>query len=126
LTITTARRLVVSRTNAGGIAVREQSPDRSVPYGGRLVGYTVRGHDGWLACHRGDDGELWGTCAGATAEAVEILLRATLDMPLTPEEPCIWCGMDPETPFCCGGNHPARWALMAELANAPEITFGGA
>jgi hypothetical protein len=122
--IITRRRLVVSQVAGGGMQVRELSPDASVPYGGRLVGYTRSNLIGWVAAWNLDDYSE--TADVASAEQAEELVRAKLGMPGRPELPCQWCGMDPESPWCCGGNHPDRRVAAAGLSQLPVIVMGGA
>lgn len=109
-------RLVVSRTSAGGIAVREPAP-----LGGRLLGYTVPGHTGWVACVRAAN--TWAAQAEATAEAAEKALRGELRMP----------GTDPLCPICdevvggawCDGRCDDN-ADVTYWAGLVDVTFGGA
>lgn len=101
---------VVSRTTAGGIAVNERSHGTA---SGRLLGYTVPGHSGWVACVRA--GETWAAAPATSTQDAERLLRAELRMPPRPEVPCCWCAMDPESSFCCGGDHTDRHALLRQL-----------
>lgn len=112
---TTNARLVVSRTTAGGIAVREHRT-------GRLLGYTVPAHTDWVACVRA--GETWAASHEVDPDAAEKALREELDMPARPAAPCPWCCMDPESADCCGGDHPDAHALAAEFDDAPEIYLG--
>jgi hypothetical protein len=104
-------RLVVSQVAGGGVQVRELSPDASVPYGGKLIGYTRKDLIGWVAAWRLDGYSE--TADVASAEEAEALVRENLGMPARAELPCQSCGMDPESPWCCGGTRPDRHMAAA-------------
>lgn len=117
-------RYVVSRTTAGGIAVRALADA-----GGHLLGYTVPTRDFWVACIR-PDGEFgpatpWPTSQQRTADDAEKVLRAELGMPDRPTELCPWCAEDPESSDCCHGNHPDAYAALAAYYATPEIGYVG-
>lgn len=105
-------RLVVSRTTAGGIAVREPAPSS------RLLGYTAPFLTGWAACVRA--GATWAAQTEATAEAAEKALRAELRMPER-DAFCPICEEETGGPWC-DGTHPELAVIEADVV---DVTFGG-
>ena len=112
--IVTTARYVVSRTTAGGIAVREAAAD-----GGRLLGYTVPAASCWVATVR--YGVSWASQAEPTPEAAEKALRAELRMPETSSF-CLICEEELGGPWC-DGTHPELTVIDSDLV---DVTFGGA
>lgn len=106
-------RLVVSRTTAGGIAVREPAPS------GRLLGYTVPGHMGWVACVRA--GEEWAAQSEPTPDAAEKALRVELRMPERLPV-CPVCEEEVGGPWCNGRHDDG--ADVTNWAELPDIYMG--
>jgi len=117
--IVATARYVVSRTSAGGMAVRELAAD-----GGRLIGYTVPGRDGWIACIRtGLDATPWAASQQQTAEDAEAALRIELGMPGR-SPACRVCGTPVEDPDGCGGECVDD-ADITNYGALIDVAFGG-